>query len=605
MLSKNDLSKKKVLILVAWPYANGPRHIGHVAGFGVPSDIYARYMRMAGHEVLMVSGTDEHGTPIAMQAERDGISPQELVDKYNKQIVQDLYDLGLSYNLFTRTTTVNHAKVVQEMFLQLYKNGYIYQDTMKQAEEAGTGKTLPDRYIEGKCPKCGYFPARGDQCDNCGSQLDPLDLINPVSKNTGKTPIFVDSVHFFLDLPALKDVLTQWLESRKNWRPNVLKYSLNIIKETKPRAITRDIDWGIEIPLPNWKNNPNKKLYVWFDAVIGYLSACIEWARRQGDDKLWKNFWNDPNTLSDYFMGKDNIAFHSQIWPSELLGYQGLGIKSGQIGKWGKLNLPTEVVSSEFLTMEGKKFASSRGIVIYVKDILEKYPVDALRYYIAAAGPENNDTDFTWESFVQRNNSELVGSWGNLVNRTLNMVYKRFGKIPDVKESDLEKKDLEILDRIKKAFLEVEKLILVHKQQAGIEYIMKLVNLVNAYIAATEPYKQDDFRARQILWICLQAIYNINIMLAPYIPHSAQKVLFSLGIDDLKVPMPEIKQVADLDNKSKKYPIICGDYQQANNASFVCWEFSHLPAGKAIDKPSPIFEKIDPKIVEQELGKFA
>ncbi|MDR3128270.1 MAG: methionine--tRNA ligase [Bifidobacteriaceae bacterium] len=591
---------KKVLILVAWPYANGPRHIGHVAGFGVPSDIYARYMRMAGYNVLMVSGTDEHGTPIAMQAEKDDISPQVLVDKYNKQIVEDLYNLGLSYDLFTRTTTGNHTKVVQNVFLQLYKNGYIYKDTMSQAKEAGTGKTLPDRYIEGTCPKCGYFPARGDQCDNCGSQLDPTDLINPVSKNTGKSPIFADSVHFFLDLPALKEALTKWLKSRKNWRPNVLKYSLNIINDTKPRAITRDIDWGITIPLPNWRDESNKKLYVWFDAVVGYLSACIEWARRKGDAELWRQYWNDKNCQSDYFMGKDNIAFHSQIWPSQLLGYRGLGSKGGQTGAYGDLNLPTEVVSSEFLTMEGKKFTSSQGIVIYVKDILAKYPVDALRYYIAAAGPENNDTDFTWESFVQRNNSELVGSWGNLVNRTLNMVYKRFSQISQIDMSQLERNDTKLLSKIESVFPEVANLIESHKQQAGLSKIMKLVNDTNAYITATEPFKQDDFRARQILWVCIQAIYNINTMLAPYIPHSAQKVLLSLGVTNQKIPMPQIETVIDLDNSNRQYPIITGDYKLNDMA--IKWQMTYLRGNSKIAKPEPIFQKIDPKIIEQELN---
>ncbi|MDR2799011.1 MAG: methionine--tRNA ligase [Bifidobacteriaceae bacterium] len=597
------MQKKKVLILVAWPYANGPRHIGHVAGFGVPSDVYARYMRMAGHDVLMVSGTDEHGTPIAMQAEKDGVSPKELVDKYNAQIVKDLCDLGLSYDLFTRTTTGNHYKTVQNIFLQLLENGYIFKDSMKQAVEEKTGKTLPDRYIEGECPKCGYKEARGDQCDNCGSQLDPEELINPKSKNTGLPPKFIDSVHFFLDLPALKDALTKWLKTRESWRPNVLKYSLNIVKDTKPRAITRDIDWGIPVPLPEWKDDKNKRLYVWFDAVIGYLSACIEWARREGDENAWRKYWNDEATQSDYFMGKDNIAFHSPIWPSELLGYRGLGSKGGKAGDYGELVMPTEVVSSEFLTMEGKKFASSRGIVIYVKDILAKYPVDALRYYISIAGPENNDTDFTWEAFVHRNNSELVGSCGNLVNRTLNMVYKRFGAVPDIDFGLIDADGKALLDKIDNAFSEIGKQIENHKQQAALSNIMKLVGDVNSYIAKTEPFKvDDDKKAGAILYVCLQAVKNLNTLFAPFLPHSSQKVFEALGGSGIFSPMPEIREVNDLDIKENKYLTLQGEYTTGENIAK--WKSEPLKMGETINKPKPIFEKIDPKAVEEELDKL-
>ena len=414
----------RVLSSVAWPYANGPRHIGHVAGFGVPSDVFSRYMRMAGHDVLMVSGTDEHGTPILVAADAEGISARELADRNNRLIVQDLTALGLSYDLFTRTTTGNHYKVVQSMFETVRDNGYMIEQSMGAAISPSTGRTLPDRYIEGTCPLCGYEGARGDQCDNCGKQLDPTDLIKPRSKINGETPEFVETTHYFLDLPALAKALGEWLDEREEsdtWRPNVIRFSQNLLGEIKPRAMTRDIDWGI--PVPGWEDQPNKRLYVWFDAVVGYLSASIEWARRNGDPEAWRKWWNDPEALSYYFMGKDNIVFHSQIWPAELLGYNGKGDKGGQAGDLGQLNLPTEVVSSEFLTMEGKKFASSRGIVIYVRDMLERYQADALRYFISAAGPETHDADFTWQEFVRRTNGELVAGWGNLVNRTASMIH--------------------------------------------------------------------------------------------------------------------------------------------------------------------------------------
>ena len=376
-----------VLVNVAWPYANGPRHIGHVAGFGVPSDVYARYERMKGNDVLMVSGTDEHGTPILVEAEKEGLTAQELANRYNRVIAKDLCDLGLSYDLFTRTTTGNHEHVVQEMFKQCLENGYIYKGTQQVAISPSTGRTLPDRYIEGECPICHAEGARGDQCDACGNELDPDELINPVSKINGETPRFEQSEHYFLDLPALAEANKAWLETRKGWRTNVINFSLGLFKEVKPRAITRDIDWGIPVPVKGWIDNPNKKLYVWFDAVIGYLSASIEWARRQGDPEKWREWWNDPSCPAYYFMGKDNITFHSQIWPSEMLAYNGKGSKGGETGPMGPLNLPEQVVASEFMTMEGKKFSSSRGIVIYVKDILARYPVDAVRYYISVAGP--------------------------------------------------------------------------------------------------------------------------------------------------------------------------------------------------------------------------
>ena len=422
---------KHILTAAAWPYANGPRHIGHVSGFAIPSDMFSRYQRMAGNKVLMVSGTDEHGTPIQVQADREGVTARELVDRYNGVIGNDLAKLGVSYDLFTRTTTANHYAVTQEIFLTLLKNGYIFPKVTLGAISPSTGRTLPDRYIEGTCPICGYPSARGDQCDNCGNQLDPTDLIDPKSKINGETPVFVEQEHYFLDLPAFTDALGDWLKSKEgDWRTNVLKFSLNLLDDLQPRAITRDLDWGVPVPLDGWRDRNDKRIYVWFDAVIGYLSASIEWARRTGDPDAWRAWWNDESAEAYYFMGKDNIVFHSEIWPAMLLGYGGHGDKGGAAGTFGQLNLPSEVVSSEFLTMEGRKFSSSRQVVIYVKDFLERYDVDALRYYVAVAGPETHDTDFTWSEFVRRNNDELVATWGNLVNRSVSFAAKNIGSIP-------------------------------------------------------------------------------------------------------------------------------------------------------------------------------
>ena len=419
-----------VLTAVAWPYANGPRHIGHVSGFGVPSDIFARFMRMSGHDVLMVSGTDEHGTPILVQAELEGLGNRELADKYNRVIVNDLRDLGLSYDLFTRTTTLNHYAVVQDLFLGLHRNGYVVPKTAMGAVSPSTGRTLPDRYIEGTCPICGYPSARGDQCDNCGNQLDPIDLINPKSRINGEAPKFIETEHFFLDLPALAGSLGKWLGSRTDWRPNVLKFSQNLLKDLRPRAITRDLDWGVPVPLDDWRDQPMKRIYVWFDAVIGYLSASVEWARRSGDPDAWQQWWIDPDARGYYFMGKDNIVFHTVIWPGILLGHNGEGDHGGAVGPLGELRLPDEIVSSEYLTMSGSKFSTSRGKVIYVGDFLRDFGPDALRYFIAVAGPETTDTDFTWDEFVRRTNFELANEWGNLVNRAISMAYRNNGAVP-------------------------------------------------------------------------------------------------------------------------------------------------------------------------------
>src|SRR5690349_2179651 len=349
----------RVLAAVAWPYANGPRHIGHVSGFGVPSDVFSRYMRMAGHDVLMISGTDEHGTPILVEAEKEGVTPRELADRYNRVIVEDLAALGLSYDLFTRTTTRNHYAVAQELFKTVHGNGYMIEQTTHGAVSPSTGRTLPDRYIEGTCPICGYHAARGDQCDNCGNQLDPQDLINPKSRINGETPEFIETEHYFLDLPAFAEVLGTWLQAKAgHWRPNVLKFSFNLLDDLQPRAITRDLDWGVPVPLDGWRDRPDKRIYVWFDAVIGYLSASVEWARRTGDPDAWRPWWQSPDAESYYFQGKDNIVFHAEIWPAMLLGYSGKGDKGGTPGSLGALNLPNDVVASEFLTMEGRKFSS-------------------------------------------------------------------------------------------------------------------------------------------------------------------------------------------------------------------------------------------------------
>ena len=598
---------KSVLTAVAWPYANGPRHIGHVAGFGVPSDVFARYQRMTGANVLMVSGTDEHGTPLLVQAEKEGLTVQELADRYNRQIVHDLAGLGLSYDLFTRTTTRNHYAVVQELFRGLHDNGYMVKETTMGTISPSTGRTLPDRYIEGTCPICGADGARGDQCDNCGNQLDPADLINPVSKINGETPQFVETEHFLLDLPALADALSAWLKERQDWRPNVLKFSLNLLEDIRPRAMTRDIDWGVPIPIEGWQDNNAKKLYVWFDAVVGYLSASIEWAYRIGEPEAWRTFWTNPDAVSYYFMGKDNITFHSQIWPAELLGYRGEGSREGTVGQLGSLELPTEVVSSEYLTMSGSKFSSSKGVVIYVKDFLEEFGADPLRYFIAVAGPENNDTDFTWDEFVRRINNELANGWGNLVNRTVSMAHKNFGEVPT--PGELSDADQAILDLASRTFDEAGDALSHSRFKQGITKIMHVVGEANAYIAEQEPWKlaKDETqreRLATVLWTALQVVSDCNTMLTPFLPHTAQAVHETLGRDGVWAALPEVVEVTDdqpvepvgagLPEKGRSYPVIMGNYRDQQ----AVWKRIDVVPGTALSKPRPLIAKLDPELAE-------
>ena len=593
-----------VLSAVAWPYANGPRHIGHVAGFGVPSDVFSRYMRMAGHDVLMVSGSDEHGTPILIAADEAGMTPQELVDKNHRIIVEDLVSLGLTYDLYTRTTSVNHHSVVQELFLGVWNNGYFVEQTSKGAISPSTGRTLPDRYIEGTCPICGADGARGDQCDNCGNQLDPDQLINPVSKINGETPEFIETQHFFLDLPALADALHAFLDEREQtglWRPNVIRFSQNILKEIRPRAMTRDIDWGIKVPLDGWRENPTKRMYVWFDAVVGYLSASIEWARRSGDPDAWKRWWSDPEALSYYFMGKDNIVFHAQIWPAELIAYNGGGSKGGEPGAYGTLNLPTEVVSSEYLTMEGKKFSSSKKIVIYVRELLSRYQPDAFRYFVASAGPESNDSDFTWSEFVRRTNDELVAGWGNLVNRTATLIAKNFGELPAA--GTLTEADETILATVDSAFGVVGDLIGRHRQKQAIGEAMRVVGEVNKYVTDLEPWKlakdpADRERLGTVLHVMAQCVADLNLILSPFLPFSANEIDKALGGKGEVAPMPRIEETEDLDD-GKPYPIITGDYSGAP-----AWERHEIVVGTPVAKPTPVFRKLDPAVIEEELDRL-
>jgi methionyl-tRNA synthetase len=588
---------KRILAAVAWPYANGPRHIGHVAGFGVPADIFARYHRLRGNDVLMVSGTDEHGTPVMVAADQEGISPRALADRFNEQIRNDLRNLGLAYDLFTRTTTRNHYRVVQDLFRTLHEKGYIVERETLGAFSAATNHTLPDRYIEGTCPYCGYPEARGDQCDNCGRQLDPSDLIEPRSKIDGEPPVFRTTKHLFLDLPAFADRLAEWIGGQAHWRPNVRAFSLNLVEELKPRAITRDLDWGVPIPVEGYEELADKRIYVWFDAVIGYLSASVEWAANVGRPDAWRDWWQNPEARHFYFMGKDNIVFHSVIWPSILLGY-GAG---GDVGAGrGDLELPYDIVSSEFLTMEGRKFSSSRHVVIYVHDFLSRYDPDPLRYFLTAAGPETQDTDFTWAEFARRNNDELVANWGNLVNRTLTNAHRTFGAVPE--QGELAEADRTILAAVDAGFGSVGDLIEACRFRAALGEAMRLSSLVNQYASEQAPWttvKTDRARAGTVLHVMLRCVDSLKTLLTPFLPFTSQVLHELLGHDGYVAGPLEFRTESDDDGFAHEE--LTGDYAGWAGG----WRPSELPAGQTLPEPRALYRKLDTDaVVADELARM-
>jgi methionyl-tRNA synthetase len=588
---------ERILVAPAWPYTQGPRHLGHVAGFGVPSDVFARYHRLKGNDVLMVSGTDENGTPNLITADREGLTPKESVDKYNRIISDDLRNLGLSYDIFTRTTTRNHTVVAQDVFKTLYDKGYLIKKTALGAFQAATGRTLPDRYIEGTCPICGYKDARGDQCENCGNQLDPDQLIDPRSKIDGSKPIFKETEHFYLDLPAFSEPLTRWVSQQSHWRPNVRNFSLNYIANLKPRAITRDIDWGVPIPIPGWEDRPDKRMYVWFDAVIGYFSAAVEWATMVGRPDAWRDWWQDPAARHFYFMGQDNIVFHTTIWPAILLGYGNGGEIAG--GRGEPLQLPYNVVSTANLNMEGKKFSTSRGIAIFVNDFLSRYEADPLRFYAIIAGPETADADFTWADFLRRNNDELVGTWGNLAHRTLVNAYRRFGEVP--KPGTLTPDDKVVVEAVEGGFSSVGEHLDGARFRAALQEALRLAALVNEYLTRTEPWKviaNDKERAGTILYVALRSVDNLKVILTPFLPFSSQKLHHYLGYDGAIAGPPDRRTVSESDGST--HDVLTGDYSSLRGR----WAPTSLQPGQKLREPQPLFKKLDPSIVDEELRRM-
>jgi methionyl-tRNA synthetase len=552
-----DRQPEQILVAVAWPYASGPRHLGHAAGAYVPPDIFARYHRMAGNNVLMVSGSDMHGTPITVAADKLGVSPRELAEENHLGIAESFRRLGLNYDLYTTTLTPIHYRVTQDFFLRLLEQGYLFQDTQLAMFDPEARRFLPDRYVEGTCPYCGFPDARGDQCDNCGRTLDPTDLINPRSKLTGATPETRETTHFFLDLPKLQERLEAWVAAEGgHWRPAVLGFVQGWFKEgLRARAITRDLDWGVPIPLEGFDD---KRIYVWFDAVIGYLSASIEWAERQGDPDAWKRWWSlgpdgKPPGRSYYFVGKDNIPFHAIIWPAMLMGYGGLA-------------LPYDVPANEFLTIDGQKLSSSRTYTSrlpFLPEALDLFDADAIRFFLTINAPESRDTDFSWDEFQRRNNDELVATYGNAVHRLLAFAQSRFaGVVPE--PGPLGATDEAMLARARDTFAAVAREIEAVHLRDGLRAAMALAGELNRFLDEAAPWKSlktDPERAATSLWTALQVISALRVLTAPFLPFSAQQLHEYLG---------DTGSVHDLP-----------------------WAFVDLPAGRALPPPQPLFRKLD------------
>jgi len=562
---------ERIFIGVAWPYADGPLHLGHIAGAYLPSDIFARYHRAKGNRVLMVSGSDQHGTPITIKAEQAGKTPAEIATQYHQQFLESWQKLGISFDLFTATGTENHAKVTQDIFLTLLDKGYIYRATVSQPFCPQCKRFLPDRYVEGTCPYCRASGARGDQCDACGKPLNAAELIDYQCRLCGTTPQFQDSEHFFLKLSAFEDRLLSWVKEKSYWRQNVLNFTRRYLEEgLRDRAITRDINWGIPIPVKGFEN---KRIYVWFEAVIGYLSASKEWAKSSGDEEGWRQFWQGE-VKSYYFIGKDNIIFHTIIWPAMLMGYD------------DKLNLPYDVPANEFLTIEGSKLSTSRNWAVWVPDYLSRYDPDPLRYLLSINMPETGDADFSWREFVRRNNDELVATYGNLVNRVLTFVYRHFdGCVPTLEDMGatgeavpMDERDVALDKMSLAAFNTMDEFLNQCSFKQALKAAMSVAQEANRYLDEKSPWKiigQNRPAAATSLYMAICAISRLKTALYPFLPFSSQKVHEYLGFE------------GRVEDCARNEPL------------------QSLPEpGQKLQKPEPLFSKLDGALVEEETGRL-
>jgi len=586
---------QKILIGVAWPYANGYQHVGHLAGAYLPPDIFARYHRLAGNDVLMVSGSDAHGTPTAVRADAEGVPPRAIFERYHQTFLETYQKIGLTFDLFTHTDTENHLRIAQDIFLKILERGYLYKEVQQQLFSPREKRFLPDRYVEGTCPHCGSPDARGDQCDRCGKLLEPTELINPRSKASGDTDLELRRTeHFFLDLGRLSAELEEWLSSGKeHWRPNVLAFAQNYVRSgLHGRPITRDIDWGIPVPLPGYQG---KCLYVWFEAVMGYFTASIEWSANQGRPEAWQAWWYDPAALTYYFIGKDNIPFHTVIWPAELMAVGQMYDNDPE----ARLNLPYDVPSNEFMNFKGVKFSKSRGKTVDVPYFLSRYDPDPLRYYLTASAPETKDSEFSWEEFVERNNNELVATWGNLANRMLSFAFNKFdGRVPE--PGPLDEADRELLARAEAAFLAIGDLYAGCRFRAALGEAIALAREANGYLDRKAPWfqvKTDRQAAATSVYVILRVVDNLKTLLSPVLPHTAQDLHEYLGYDG---KLFGTQRVIDVQERERNHRALT--YNPAGAVGR--WAPSRLPAGQALRRPAPLFKKLEESVIEEEYARL-
>ncbi|MDX1662373.1 MAG: methionine--tRNA ligase [Candidatus Promineifilaceae bacterium] len=588
---------KPILVCVAWPYASADIHQGNVTGSYLPADIYARYHRLRGNNVLMVSGSDSHGTPVTVKADEEGTTPEAVFQHYHHRFLELFQRLGLTYDLYTHTDTENHYRVSQDMFLKLLEKEYLYRKTTEQMYSPASDRFLPDRYVEGTCPVCGYERARGDQCDNCNTLFESASqLINPHSRMDDSALELRETEHFFLDLGQLaEDGLADWIqEDKEHWRPQVINFARNLIlnEGLHGRAVTRDMEWGIPVPVPGYEH---KVLYVWFEAVIGYLSAAIEWAANQGNPEAWKKWWYGDDARTVYFIGKDNIPFHAIIWPAQLLGVERLYEEDPD----EQLNLPYDVPANEFMNMEGRKISGSLNWGVWMHDALERHDPDPLRYYLTVAMPETRDSDWSWGGYVERTNNELVANWGNLVHRVLNMTRRYFdGVVPE--PGELAEADRALLAAVDEGLKTVGALYDAAKFRAAASEAMAVATKVNQYLEEMSPWKtaKSDMEATgRTLYTALQALNGLKIIFAPILPFTSQRLHEMLGEEGQLFGAQEV-QTFEEDERS--HTALTYDPTPAVGA----WERTEIPAGRKLQKPNPLFRKLDESVVEEELSRL-
>ncbi len=592
---------ENILIAVAWPYANAEIHVGNLTGSHLPGDIVARYHRLKGNKVLMITGTDSHGTPVTMSADRLGKPVEEVYKSYHEGFIELFKQIGISYDLYTSTHTENHFKVSQTMFLALQKNGFLFTKVEPQWFSPGLKRFLPDRYIEGTCYICGDENARSDQCDKCGNVLDPTKLVNPRSKVAGdaSSPELRETEHFYIDFSKLETDVKNYLKERaEHMRDTVLGESLRKIEAEglKPRAITRDLDWGIPVPVAGWDG---KCLYVWFEAVIGYLSAPIEWAQVAGQPEAWRDWWTNPAAKQFHFIGKDNIFFHTSLWPAELMGV-GSAFMEIFAGEEVPLTLPYDVPANQFMNLEGKKISGSHNWGVWGRDALTRFDPDALRYYLTVNMPESKDSDWDWAEFVARNNNELVATWGNLANRVLAFCYKNWeGFVPNVDLSTLRDADLELLKTIENGFNIVGAELESVRLRSALGEAMKLATVVNVYLDVNAPwsaFKTDKDAAGKTVYTALKAIDSLKVMFSPFIPFTSERLHVFFGYE---TPLFGEQFTETVKDSLGEHTVL-----RYKGVEGLQWKPSDLKPGQKLNQPAPLFKKLEIDVIDVERGRL-